>query len=322
MGFKLKSDWPPAGSQPEAIKQLTDGLEKGMRYQTLLGITGSGKTFTMANVIEKVQKPTLVIAHNKTLAAQLAAEYREFFPENAVHYFVSYYDYYQQEAYMPITDTYIEKEAQINEDIERLRHAATQALLTRKDVIVVASVSCIYGLGSPVEYEKINLKITKGEMFTRAALMRRLIAMYFERVPPAGGGDLSPGTFRALGSRVEIMPANERIIRRIDLTGGGVSKIEEINAITRESMGTLPSTFVFPAKHYVTPKDVQEMALADMEIELKEQLKKFDSAGKILEAERLKRRTRQDISMIREFGFCNGIENYSQIGRASCRERV
>ena len=306
--FNLRSDYQPSGDQPTAIKALVEGLKDGKRHQTLLGVTGSGKTFTMANVIEKVQKPTLVIAHNKTLAAQLAAEYREFFPENAVHYFVSYYDYYQPEAYMPISDTYIEKESQVNEDIERLRHAATQALLTRKDVIVVASVSCIYGLGSPLEYEKINLKISKGEAMTRAALMRRLIAMYFERV----AGDLSPGTFRALGSRVEIMPANERIIRRIDLGGGAVSKIEEINAITRESMGTLPSTFVFPAKHYVTPKDVQELALADMEIELKEQLKKFDSAGKILEAERLKRRTRQDISMIREFGFCNGIENYSR----------
>ncbi|MEK7106999.1 MAG: DEAD/DEAH box helicase family protein, partial [Patescibacteria group bacterium] len=306
--FKIKSDYQPAGDQPTAIKALVEGLEEGQRHQTLLGVTGSGKTFTMANVIEKVQKPTLVIAHNKTLAAQLAAEYREFFPENAVHYFVSYYDYYQPEAYMPISDTYIEKEAQINEDIERLRHAATQALLTRKDVIVVASVSCIYGLGSPFEYEKVNMKISKGESLTRAALMRRLIAMYFERV----AGDLSPGTFRALGSRVEIMPANERVIRRIDLSEGKVSKIEEIDATTRESLGFDDSIFIFPAKHYVTPKDVQELALADMEEELKEQLKKFNDAGKILEAERLKRRTRQDISMIREFGFCNGIENYSR----------
>ncbi|MDO8561234.1 MAG: excinuclease ABC subunit UvrB, partial [bacterium] len=307
-GFNLKSHYKPAGDQPSATKALVTGLEEGKRHQTLLGVTGSGKTFTMANVIEKVQRPTLVIAHNKTLAAQLAAEYREFFPGNAVHYFVSYYDYYQPEAYMPISDTYIEKEAQINEDIERLRHAATQALLTRKDVIVVASVSCIYGLGSPVEYEKVNLKITKGESLTRAALMRRLIAMYFERT----AGDLSPGTFRALGSRVEIMPAGERIIRRVDLSQGVVSHIEEIDAITREALGALPSTFIFPAKHYVTPKDVQEMALADIEEELKEQLKKFDEAGKILEAERLKRRTRQDIAMIREFGFCNGIENYSR----------
>jgi len=307
-GFKIKSNYKPAGDQPEAVKALVGGLKEGKRHQTLLGVTGSGKTFTAANVIEKWQKPTLVIAHNKTLAAQLAAEYREFFPDSAVHYFVSYYDYYQPEAYMPVTDTYIEKEAQVNEDIERLRHAATQALLTRKDVIVVASVSCIYGLGSPVEYQKVNLKITKGEDMTRAVLTRRLISMYFERV----AGDLSPGTFRALGSAVEVMPANERAIYRIDLSGGHVSKIEEIDATTREIDGKHDAIFIFPAKHYVTPKDVQEAALADIEAELGEQLKRFDAAGKILEAERLKRRTRQDIAMIREFGFCNGIENYSR----------
>ena len=306
--FKIRSDYKPAGDQPAAIKALVEGLKEGKRDQTLLGVTGSGKTFTVANVIEKWQKPTLVIAHNKTLAAQLASEYREFFLDNAVHYFVSYYDYYQPEAYMPVSDTYIEKEAQINEDIERLRHAATQALLTRNDVIIVASVSCIYGLGSPTQYQKINLKLTKGEMMTRATLTRKLISLYFERV----AGDLSPGTFRALGSRVEIMPANERIIYRLDLSGGKVSKIEEIDATTREILGIQPAVFVFPAKHYVTPKDVQEAALADMEIELAEQLKKFNASGKILEAERLKRRTRQDISMIREFGYCNGIENYSR----------
>ncbi len=306
--FNIKSAYKPAGDQPEAIKALVEGLKDGKRHQTLLGVTGSGKTFTAANVIEKWQKPTLVIAHNKTLAAQLAAEYREFFPDSAVHYFVSYYDYYQPEAYMPVTDTYIEKEAQVNEDIERLRHAATQALLTRKDVIVVASVSCIYGLGSPVEYQKVNLKLTKGEALTRATLTRRLISMYFERV----AGDLSPGTFRALGSAVEVMPANERAIYRIDLSGGHVSKIEEIDATTREIHGEHDAIFIFPAKHYVTPKDVQEAALADIELELAEQLKRFDAAGKILEAERLKRRTRQDIAMIREFGFCNGIENYSR----------
>jgi len=306
--FKIRSDYKPAGNQPAAIKALVEGLKEGRRDQTLLGVTGSGKTFTVANIIEKWQKPTLVIAHNKTLAAQLASEYRDFFPDNAVHYFVSYYDYYQPEAYMPVSDTYIEKEAQINEDIERLRHAATQALLTRSDVIIVASVSCIYGLGSPTEYQKINLKLTKGEMMTRATLTRKLVSLYFERV----AGDLSPGTFRALGSRVEIMPANERIIYRVDLSGGKVSKIEEINATTREILGIQPAVFVFPAKHYVTPKDVQEAALADMELELAEQLKKFNASGKILEAERLKRRTRQDISMIREFGYCNGIENYSR----------
>ena len=306
--FDLKSEYRPAGDQPTAIATLLEGLKEGKRDQTLLGVTGSGKTFSMANVIAKWGKPALVIAHNKTLAAQLAAEYRDFFPNSAVHYFVSYYDYYQPEAYVPVTDTYIEKEAQINEDIERLRHAATQALLTRKDVIVVASVSCIYGLGSPVEYEKINLKLAKGEEMTRATLTRKLISLYFERTP----GDLSPGTFRALGSRVEVMPANERVIYRLDLSGGKVSKMEEINATTREIEGKPNAVFLFPAKHYVTPKDVQDAALADMEVELAERLKKLNEEGKILEAERLKRRTRQDISMIREFGYCNGIENYSR----------
>src|SRR3989344_3562100 len=305
--FKLKSEYKPAGDHPVAIRQLAEGLAEGKRDQTLLGVTGSGKTFTVANVIQKWQKPTLVIAHNKTLAAQLAAEYREFFPENAVHYFVSYYDFYQPEAYVPITDTYIEKEAQINEDIERLRHAATQALLTRQDVIVVASVSCIYGLGSPVEYEKVNLKLTNGETMTRATLTRRLITLYFERT----AGDLSPGTFRALGSRVEVMPANERIIYRLDLSGGKVAKIEEIDAITRKIEREQKAIFIFPAKHYVTPKDVQELALTDIEHELKDRLKGLNDAGKILEAERLKRRTRQDIAMIREFGYCDGIKNYS-----------
>jgi len=306
--FKLRSDYRPAGDQPEAILGLLKGLEEGRRDQTLLGVTGSGKTFTVANVIEHVQKPTLVIAHNKTLAAQLAAEYREFFPDAAVQYFVSYYDFYQPEAYVAVTDTYIEKEAQINEDIERLRHSATQALLTRKDVIVVASVSCIYGLGSPVEYEKVNLKLKTGEQMTRATLTRKLIAIYFKRV----AGDLKPGTFRALGASVELMPANERIIYRIDLTGGKISKIEEIDAITRAIDGRPEAVFVFPARQYVTPKGVVEAALADIERELADQLERFEKAGKILEAERIKRRTCQDVAMIREFGYCNGIENYSR----------
>ncbi|KKW18544.1 MAG: UvrABC system protein B [Candidatus Adlerbacteria bacterium GW2011_GWC1_50_9] len=306
--FKLKSDYRPAGDQPAAIVALMKGLKAGQRDQTLLGVTGSGKTFTMANVIEKWGKPTLVIAHNKTLAAQLAAEYREFFPKSAVHYFVSYYDYYQPEAYVPVSDTYIEKEAQINEDIERLRHAATQALLTRKDVIVVASVSCIYGLGSPVEYQKVNLKLSVGEQMTRATLTRKLISIYFERTI----GDLSPGTFRALGSRIEIMPASERVIYRLDLMGGKVGVIEEIDAMTREVGAKHDSIFLFPARQYVTPKDVVEAALADIKQELEGRLKTLDSEGKILEAERLKRRTRQDTTMIREFGYCNGIENYSR----------
>ncbi len=306
--FTLKSEYKPAGDQPSAIAALMEGLYAGKRDQTLLGVTGSGKTYTIANLIEKFNKPTLVIAHNKTLAAQLASEYREFFPDAAVHYFVSYYDYYQPEAYVPITDTYIEKEAMVNEDIERLRHAATQALLTRKDVIIVASVSCIYGLGSPTEYEKVNLKLKVGDILTRSELTRRLVAMYFERTT----GDLSPGTFIALGPGVEIMPANERVIYRVDLSGGVVARIEEIDHVTRVIRGSLDSAFVFPARHYVTPADVLEAALSDIEHELKERLKELDQEGKILEAERLKRRTRQDIAMIREFGFCNGIENYSR----------
>ncbi|OGG60382.1 excinuclease ABC subunit B [Candidatus Kaiserbacteria bacterium RIFCSPHIGHO2_01_FULL_56_24] len=306
--FTLKSDYKPDGDQPKAIEALVKGLNDGKRDQTLLGVTGSGKTFTMANVIQQHDKPTLVIAHNKTLAAQLAAEYREFFPNHAVHYFVSYYDYYQPEAYMPVTDTYIEKEAMINEDIERLRHAATQALLTRKDVIIVASVSCIYGLGNPREYEKYILHLEKGEAMTRAALTRKFISMYFERTT----ADLSPGTFRALGSYVEIMPAGERVIYRIDLMGGKVASIEEMDHITRVISKKHDSVFLFPAKQYVTPKEVAAAAVKDIETELKGRLKELDAEGKVLEAERIKRRTRQDIAMIKEFGFCNGIENYSR----------
>ncbi|MDB5238075.1 MAG: UvrB, excinuclease subunit excinuclease subunit [Candidatus Kaiserbacteria bacterium] len=308
MSLNIKSSYTPAGDQPKAIEALVKGVKAGQRDQTLLGVTGSGKTFTIANVIEQIQKPTLVIAHNKTLAAQLAAEYRDFFPDAAVHYFVSYYDYYQPEAYMAVTDTYIEKEAMINEDIERLRHASTQALLTRKDVIVVASVSCIYGLGSPIEYQKVNLKLSKGDAYTRASLTRQFIAMYFERV----AGDLSPGTFRALGAKIEVMPANERTIYRIDLSGGKITHIDEIDAMTREIGESKDAVFIFPAKHYVTPKEVQEAAVADIKFELEERLKVLGTQGKILEAERLKRRTRQDISMINEFGYCNGIENYSR----------
>jgi excinuclease ABC subunit B len=306
--FKLENTHVPAGDQPAAIAALMEGLKEGKRDQVLLGATGTGKTFTAANVIAQYGKPALVIAHNKTLAAQLASEYREFFPQHAVHYFVSYYDYYQPEAYVPTSDTFIEKEAMVNEDIERLRHAATQALLTRDDVIIVASVSCIYGLGSPTEYENINLKLAIGSSVTRAELTRKLISMYFERTP----ADLSPGTFRAMGSTVEIMPASERAVYRVDLSGGAITRIEDIDPVTREIRGTRDSVFVFPARHYVTPKEVQDAALADIEAELKEQLTRFDKEGKILEAERLKRRTRQDIAMIKEFGFCNGIENYSR----------
>ena len=223
-GFILKSEHKPAGDQPKAISTLVDGINKGLKYQTLLGVTGSGKTFTVANVINEIQKPTLVIAHNKTLAAQLAQEYREFFPDNAVHYFVSYYDYYQPEAYLPVTDTYIEKEAMINDEIDRLRHASTQALLTRKDVIIVASVSCIYSLGSPSEYEKVHVKLERGMQITRTELIRRLIYIHFERT----NADLEPGLFRAIGNAIEIMPTGEKVIYRLNFSGAELEHIEKI----------------------------------------------------------------------------------------------
>jgi excinuclease ABC subunit B len=308
MEFKISTDKTPAGDQPQAIAELVKGLAAGRKSQTLLGVTGSGKTFTAANVIQQVQKPTLVIAHNKTLAAQLAQEYRDFFPENAVHYFVSYYDYYQPEAYMPTSDTFIEKEAQINEEIDRLRHASTQALLTRKDVIIVASVSCIYGLGSPAEYEKKHLKIEKGFIATRTDMLRTLVDRYFERT----NADLLPGHFRAVGNTVEIMPTNERVIYRLNFTGAQVSSIIKIDAVTRQIIEEPEVFYLFPAKHFVTPEDERKIAMADIKAELNEQLKKFKKEGKILEAERLRRRTEHDLALIREVGYCNGIENYSR----------
>ena len=306
--FKLKTTHRPAGDQPQAIASLVKGLKAGEQHQTLLGVTGSGKTFTVANVIEAVQKPTLVIAHNKTLAAQLAQEYRDFFPDAAVHYFVSYYDYYQPEAYMAHSDTYIEKEAQINEEIERLRHASTQALLTRKDVIVVASVSCIYGLGSPEEYRKVHLELRAGVKKNRAELIRELIGVYFERT----NADLTPGTFRALGNSVEIMPTGERVLYRVEFEGENIGKLRIIDAVTRAEKKSAESVFLFPAKHYVTPEHERARAIADIRAELKAQLAKFEKRGKLLEAERLKRRTNYDLAMIREVGYCNGIENYSR----------
>ena len=308
MKFKIKRDFEPAGDQPQAIKKLTEGIKRGLKHQTLFGVTGSGKTFTVANVIQEIQKPTLVIAHNKTLAAQLAQEYREFFPENAVHYFVSYYDYYQPEAYMPVSDTYIEKEAMINEEIDRLRHASTQALLTRKDVIIVASVSCIYGLGSPVEYEKVNLKIEKNIKISRAEFIRKLIAIHFERT----SADLSPGQFRAVGNVVEIMPVSEKIIFRVEIEGGEIKDILKIDAITRSILENIEVFFLFPAKHFISTKEQNERAFETIKAELAVQLKKFEKEGKLLEAERLKRRTSYDLALIREMGYCNGIENYSR----------
>lgn len=308
MRFELATDKTPAGDQPKAIEKLIAGYEAGLRHQTLLGVTGSGKTFTAANVIQHVQKPTLVIAHNKTLAAQLAQEYRDFFPHNAVHYFVSYYDYYQPEAYMPGSDTYIEKEAMINEEIDRLRHASTQALLTRKDVIIVASVSCIYGLGSPIEYEKVHRKIEKGFVISRADLMRLLVGMYFERT----NADVTPGHFRAVGNTVEIMPTNERVIYRMSFTGDAVAGVTRIDAITRAIIEETEVFYLFPAKHFVTPENERKRAMADIALELEEQLKVFKKEEKLLEAQRLKRRSEHDLALIREVGYCNGIENYSR----------
>lgn len=306
--FKISNQFAPAGDQPKAIEKLVEGVNKGLRHQTLFGVTGSGKTFTMANVIAQVGKPTLVIAHNKTLAAQLAQEYKEFFPENAVHYFVSYYDYYQPEAYMPVTDTYIEKEAMINEEIERLRHASTQALLTRKDVIIVASVSCIYGLGSPKEYEKVNLKITKGMEISRAELLRKFIDVHFERT----NADLTPGQFRALGNSIEIMPVSERYILRMNFDGNFISEIIKLDAVSRSIISVEDSIFIFPAKHFISDPDQQKRAIETIKAELKAQLKLFEKEGKLLEAERIKRRTNYDLAMIKEVGYCNGIENYSR----------
>jgi excinuclease ABC subunit B len=305
--FQLKSNYQPAGDQPRAIKELVTGLRAGEKFQTLLGVTGSGKTFTMANVIQEIQKPTLVIAPNKTLAAQLCNEFREFFPNNAVEYFVSYYDYYQPEAYLPRTDTYIEKEAMINQEIDRLRHAATQSLLSRQDVIVVSSVSCIYGLGSPKEYEKSVLKITHGN-FSRHDLLRRLIEMQFERT----NADLSRGTFRARGEVIEIMPVNEEKIYRVIFLVKEIVSIEILDRITRKLLEKVNQAWIFPAKHYVVLPQERERALCDIRLELDARLGELEREGKLLETERLSRRTRYDLEMIQEVGYCNGIENYSR----------
>ncbi len=308
MEFEISTEKTPAGDQPKAIEKLLKGINAGMKHQTLLGVTGSGKTFTAANIIAAVQKPTLVIAHNKTLAAQLAQEYKDFFPNNEVHYFVSYYDYYQPEAYMSASDTYIEKESQINEEIDRLRHASTQALLTRSDVIIVASVSCIYGLGAPQEYLKVHKKIEKGFVITRAEMVRMLVSMYFDRT----NADLTPGHFRAVGNTVEIMPTNERVIYRLGFDNVGVSSITKIDAVSRAIIEETKVFFLFPAKHFVTPEDERKRAVEDIKIELDERLKYYKKEGKVLEAERIKRRTQHDLALIREVGFCSGIENYSR----------
>ena len=306
--FKIVADFKMTGDQPAAVDKLVDGLHKGHRYQTLLGVTGSGKTFTMANIVESVQRPTLVIAHNKTLAAQLATEFREFFPENAVEYFVSYYDYYQPEAYIPRTDTYIEKDADINEEIDKLRHAATRALLTRRDVLIVASVSCIYGLGSPEEYQAFRVQLEIGKPARRDKVMRQLVDMQYER------NDINPtrGRFRVRGDTLEVQPAYEDLIVRIQFWGDEVERIVEVDPLTGELLTDRDSIEIYPAKHFVTPQDKMQAALLDIEKELDERLAQLKAEGKVLEAARLEQRTRYDMEMMKESGYCSGVENYSR----------
>lgn len=309
MNFNLQSEYKPAGDQPEAIKSLINGLKKGFDKQTLLGVTGSGKTFTAANVIQSIGKPTLVIAHNKTLAAQLAQEFKEFFPNNAVHYFVSYYDYYQPEAYIPHSDTYIEKDASINEEIDRLRHASTQSLLTRDDVIIVASVSCIYGLGSPEEYKTSNMLIKVGDKLTRTEIMKKLISIHYERT----NVDLNSGMFRSIGSAmIEIMPVSDNLVYRLIIDEGIISEILLIDPVSSKILEKPKDVFIFPAKHFLTDGSKKETAIKSIKKELATQLKKLEKEGLLLEAERLKRRTNYDLALIKEIGYCSGIENYSR----------
>ncbi|MGQ9610998.1 MAG: excinuclease ABC subunit UvrB [bacterium] len=306
--FQLVSDYKPSGDQPQAIEKLTEGILSGYKYQTLLGITGSGKTFTMANVIANVQKPTLVISHNKTLAAQLYREFKEFFPNNAVHYFVSFYDYYQPEAYIPHTDTYIEKDVEINEDLNRLRLAATSAIMSRRDVIVVSSVSCIYNLGSPEEYESQSVRIKKGSYVKRNSLLRSLVDIRYER----NNTDLMQGTFRARGDVIEIFPAYTDTIYRIELFGDEVDKITELRPLTGEVINRPEEIVIYPARHFMTSDEKIETALINIEKELQERIEYFVSRNKLLEAQRIEMRTKFDLEMIREIGYCNGIENYSR----------
>lgn len=309
MPFKLHAPFQPTGDQPEAIRRLIQGIRAGNRHQILLGATGTGKTFTMANVIAELDKPALVMAHNKTLAAQLYAEFREFFPENAVEYFVSYYDYYQPEAYVPRHDLYIEKESEINEEIERLRLAATTALMSRKDVVIVASVSCIYGLGNPEAYGRVVIKLESGTIYRRNALLRQLVEGQYER----NDLDLRSGTFRVRGDTLDIIPAyQDRIGYRVVFFGDEVERILELDALTGELKRELPSAFIYPAKHFIADGDKLKQAISDIEIELEERLALLRAQERLLEAQRLEQRTRYDLEMLREIGYCSGIENYSR----------
>jgi len=296
------------GDQPQAVDKLADGLQKGYRKQTLLGVTGSGKTFTMANIVAKVQKPTLVMCHNKTLAAQLYAEFKEFFPNNAVEYFVSYYDYYQPEAYVPQQDLYIEKDAEINDEIDKLRHAATRALFERRDTLIVASVSCIYGLGSPEEYQSFVLNLEKGTTYNRQRVLHQLIDMQYER----NDLDLSRGKFRIRGDTLEIQPVYEEMALRIEFFGEAVERIVQIDPLTAEIIAEPNLIDIYPAKHFVTSHEKMERAIQSIEQELKKQLKELNSQGKLLEAARLEQRTNYDLEMLREAGYCSGVENYSR----------
>ncbi|AGC69011.1 UvrABC system protein B [Thermoclostridium stercorarium subsp. stercorarium DSM 8532] len=307
--FRIKSNYKPSGDQPQAIERLVESVQKGNKHQTLLGVTGSGKTFTIANVIERLQRPTLVIAHNKTLAAQLCSEFREFFPDNAVEYFVSYYDYYQPEAYVPATDTYIEKESSINDEIDNLRHAATAALFERRDVIIVASVSCIYGLGDPEDYTELMLSLRPGMQKDRDEVIKKLVDMQYTR----NEIDFKRGTFRVKGDVLDIYPASSSgTIIRVEFFGDEVDRITEVDPLTGEIIGTRTYIAIFPASHYATTKEKMERAIKSIEQELEERLKYFRENNKLLEAQRLEQRTRYDIEMMREIGFCPGIENYSR----------
>jgi len=307
--FKLVSEYKPTGDQPQAIEELVSGFEEGRQFQTLLGVTGSGKTFTMANIIEKLNKKTLIIAHNKTLAGQLYGEFKEFFPENAVEYFVSYYDYYQPEAYVPSTDTYIEKDSAINEEIDKLRHSATASLTERDDVIIIASVSCIYGLGSPIDYKNMVVSLRPGMIIDRDIVIRKLIDMQYNR----NEIDFKRGTFRVKGDVIEVFPSNssDRAIR-VEFFGDEVERISEVDTLTGEIKCRLEHAVVFPASHYVIPQEKLDIAAKNIEAELNERVEYFKSEGKLLEAQRIRERTMFDIEMMRETGFCSGIENYSR----------
>ena len=307
--FKLVSEYKPTGDQPQAIEKLSDGILEGKKYQTLLGVTGSGKTFTMANIIQRVQRPTLVLAHNKTLAGQLYSEFKEFFPENNVEYFVSYYDYYQPEAYIPSSDTYIEKDSSVNDEIDKLRHSATAALFETRDVIVVASVSCIYGLGDPIDYENMTVSLRPGMKIERNTMLKKLINMQYTR----NELDFKRGTFRAKGDIVEIYPSDygESAVR-VEFWGDEVEKISEINPLTGKNVASRNHIMIFPNSHYVTTADKMERAIKTIREEMEERVKYFKSQGKLIEAQRIEERTNFDLEMMQETGFCQGIENYSR----------